>query len=157
MESSYLTTTFANGVMDTVIQAKGRVFLQARDEQGALVWEIDNPNTVVNLGRECLAHLLAGDTTNRIVTKIGFGTSNATTLPTTTALTGAFLKAIDGATYPTQTSVQFTFSLGASENNGMQVEELGLLTANNTLFARFRQSFQKTAGVTINGLWQITF
>lgn len=143
--------------MKSGITAKGEVLLEARDENGALLWDFENRNMVVDVGRECLAHLLAGDTTNHIVTKVGFGTSNATTLPSTTALTGAFVKALDGFTYPSQTIVKFNFSLGAAENNGMLVQELGLFTASNILFARVLATFQKVAGMTITGTWSITF
>jgi hypothetical protein len=50
----------------------------------------------------------------------------------------------------------FNWTLEAAENNGMVIQEFGLLAANGTLFSRkSRQPINKTAEVRLVGAWKI--
>ena len=121
----------------------------------ALIDTLDAKNIVVNQGFEFICQLLGGDSTDSI-TNIGFGTSNAATAPTNTALTAQYDKALDGISYPSYNSVQFAFSLGLSENNGVTIEEIGLLNTSGDLFSRKLYTIVKDNTVRIEGTWTIS-
>ena len=81
--------------------------------------------------------MLGGDVTGQSVTQIGFGTGAVVPVFANTSLTaGAFVKALDGHSYPATNQVQFAFSLLTTEANGIAISEFGLLTAGSALYAR---------------------
>ncbi|MNC78397.1 hypothetical protein D3C75_1305980 [compost metagenome] len=54
--------------------------------------------------------------------------------------------------------MRFAFTLGESEANGLNIRELGLLCADETLFARkVRGLIEKTSDLSITGSWTIIF
>lgn len=145
-------------MFNETIPVRGHVQLVARDEQGNEVARYDQPNLVVNLGREALCKLVALADPDYQITTIKFGTSTAATSATDSAITGAYTKNVDGVNYPAQTKVRFLFSLAAGENNGMAINELGLFCDGGTMFARtVITTFNKTAGITLSGTWAIQF
>jgi hypothetical protein len=146
---------------DAIQPPTGRFILQVR-RNGILVPElcVDDPNLIVNGSKGIHAALLGGNVSNQSVTKIAYGTNGTAAAGADTAITGAFVKAIDAVTYPTSTSVQFAFSLGSAEDNGMAIQEFGLLTQGNTLYARkVRTSgaLNKDADLSFSGTWTINF
>ena len=142
-----------NETMDLRGELSVRVF-----EDGRLVEEWVDRNLIVNTGRNALASLLAGVTANKSITKIGFGTGTGAAAQADTALTGLVSKAIGTITYPETGSVQFAWSLETSEGNGITISEFGLLTADNTLFARkVRGGIAKTSDIRLEGYWKILF
>lgn len=140
------------------LKVKGSVFMEARcAETGQLVDTYKGRNLVVNLGKANAAKLIGGDVSAAAVTKISVGEGAVAPSVTDTGLTNAYTKAIDAVTYPTANSVRFSFSLGAGEGNGLNIAELGLITAGNQLFARkTRTPIAKTSAIIITGLWTIT-
>lgn len=125
---------------------------------GKLLKQINCSNLVVTLGREKLAHLVAGDTANNSVTKIGFGVNGAATALGDTALTSSFTKALGTITYPSAGVVKWDWTLETAEYNGNTIKEIGLLTTGDVLFSRItRAGIVKTSDIRLVGTWQITF
>jgi hypothetical protein len=120
---------------------------------------MDDANIIVNMSKGVHAQLLGGDVTGQSVTQIGFGSGANAPDPGNTTLTGAYLKALDGHSYPQVNQVQFAFSLGSAEANGLQLMEFGLLTAGGTLYARRVRSspISKDTTVSLTGSWTIQF
>jgi len=124
-----------------------------------LIERWDGNNLIVNGSKAQLAHLLAGDTTGRPVTQIGFGTNGAAPNVNNTALTGAFVKNTGTPTYPTSSQVRFPFTLLTSEANGLAIIEFGLLCTDNTLFSRRVRgaAINKDNTISFSGTWTISF
>jgi len=127
--------------------------------RGVLIEEFREKNLLVDGLNVSQAHLIAGDTTNRFVTKIGFGSSGTAATPSDTALTNLFSRAIGNITYPTANSVQWAWQLAQGEANGLSIREFGLLTANNTLIARRTRAtaIPKDSDISLTGSWGISF
>lgn len=144
---------------DSIERRPQGVFTLEIRRHGELVELFQEENLVVDLSKQQLARLIGGDVTNRSITKIGFGTSGTAPAAGNTSLTGAYVKALGTVTYPTTSSVQFAFTLGTSEANGMSIMEFGLFTAGDVLFARKTRTgaIVKDSDLSISGTWQITF
>lgn len=127
--------------------------------RGKLIEHVEERNLIVDNSKAMHAHLLGGDATNNVVTKFGVGTNGTAPAGGNTTLTGAFIKAHDGATYPVAGQVSFAFSLSTSEANGIAILEFALLGASNTLYARKVRSvaLNKASDLTLSGVWSITF
>jgi hypothetical protein len=127
--------------------------------RGVVVDVDDHPNIIVTLAKQTQARLIGGDVTNRSITQIGVGTGSGAAAVGNTGLTSGFLKTISGVTYPTTNSVEFAFSIGASEANGLAIREFGLFTAGGTLFARRVRSgaITKDSELVLSGTWTITY
>ena len=140
------------------VKATGGFYMEVIEvATGRLLEKYDNPNKVVTLGHTNVAKLLGGDLTGLAITKIAFGTNGTAPELSDTALTGSYSKAIDSVTYPTSNSVRFNWDLDAGEGNGMTIQELGLLTSTNVLFARkVRSGIVKTSAVRLVGSWTIS-
>ncbi len=127
--------------------------------KGELIEHYQDHNLVVDLAKQQLARLIGGDVTNRSITKIGFGTNGTPPAGGNTGLTGAYAKLIGSVSYPATNSVEFAFTLGTSEANGLSIIEFGLLTAGDVLFARKTRSgaIIKDSDLTLTGTWRINF
>jgi hypothetical protein len=143
---------------DALRPPKGHFKLWVR-RNGVLVEHVDRPNLIVNGSKQIHAALLGGNVTNNSVTKIGFGQGSAAASPTDTALTEAYVKAVDGVTYPASNEVSFQFSLATGENNGVPIWEFGLITAGNVLYAHVVRSsaLNKDSDISFTGSWIISF
>ena len=128
-------------------------------KNGVPVEQVEESNLIVNGARIQMAHLIAGDVTQRSINKISVGTNGNAPTVADTAITGAFTKAVDGFTYPANGQVQVNWKLLVSEANGMAIREFGLLTANGTLFARRVRAnpIYKESDISIEGEWIIIF
>lgn len=127
--------------------------------QGVLFDVMDENNLIVVGSQQTHARMLGGDVASRSVTQIAFGTNGAAPSFANTAITGAYDKAVDSVTYPAANQVQFAFSLGTAENNGMAISEFGLLTAGGVLYARKTRSaaLNKDTDLSLSGTWTISF
>ncbi len=140
------------------IKALGTFEMFVIDLDGNVVESFIEQNMVVLIGKTNLAKLIGGDVAGKAVTQIAVGTNGTAPSLSDTNITSAFLKAIDSVSYPDSTSVQFHFTIGNSEANGMTIREAGLILADNTLFARkVRADFAKTSANQLQGLWTIKF
>lgn len=125
---------------------------------GKLEYLDEGENLIVNDGLTILSNVLSNASSGQTVDTIGFGTDGTTPALGDTGLTGAFTKAIDGLQYPAYNQVQFDWSLDYSENNGMTIQEMGLIAADGTLFSRkTRAPIVKDNTIRIEGSWTITF
>lgn len=128
--------------------------------KGELIEVYDDKNLVVDASKQQLAHLVGGDVTSRSITKIGFGTGGTAPAVGNTGLTAGFYsKTLGAVTYPSTNSVQFAFSLGTTEANGLAIIEFGLFCANDVLFARKTRSgaITKDTDLTLSGSWKLNF
>lgn len=123
---------------------------------GELVEVYEDKNLIVNAARFGVSKMIGGDVTGRSVTQIGFGINGTPPQVTDTSLTGQFAKAIGSVTYEGVSTVVFNWTLEDNENNGVTIQEFGLLATNGTLFSRKqRQPINKTAEVRLVGQWKI--
>lgn len=127
--------------------------------RGELLEHYEDDNLIVDQGRTNITRLLGGDGAGLQIAQIGFGTNGAVALPGNTALTGAYIKAIDAHAYPTATSVLFNFSLGTTEANGMAIYEFGLFTMSGLLHARKVRGgpLAKASDLSLSGTWQLLY
>jgi hypothetical protein len=144
---------------DSIARRPEGIFTLEVRRHGELIELYEDKNLVVDASKQQLARLIGGDVTNRSITKIGFGTSGTAPAAGNTTLTGAFVKALGTVTYPVAGTVQFAFTLGTSEGNGLSIMEFGLFTAGDVLFARKVRTgaIVKDSDLTLAGTWQITF
>ena len=128
-------------------------------EYGRLIDVFDECNLVVDGYKNIHAHLVGGDTANYRVTQFGVGTGGVAPSPGNIVLSSPFLKAVDSVSYPSFGVVQYGFSLGSAEANGMDIMEFGLLAAGGALYARRvrASALTKNAGISFSGTWTITF
>lgn len=143
---------------DNVGRPEGIFTLEIR-RHGVLIERYEDSNLVVDLSKQQLARLIGGDVTNRSITKIGFGTSGTAPAAGNTSLTDAYVKLLGDVTYPATNSVQYAFTLGASEANGKSIQEFGLFTAGDVLFARKTRAgaIVKDSDLSLSGTWRINF
>ena len=128
--------------------------------KGELIEQYEDNNLVVDVSKQQLAHLVGGDVTSRSITKIGFGTGGTAPVVGNTGLTAGFYsKALGTVSYPATNAVQFAFSLGTTEANGLAIIEFGLFCANDVLFARKTRSgsILKDTDLTLSGSWRLNF
>lgn len=143
--------------MNEQIKLKGELTIRVF-RNGELIHEDVEKNQIVNLARTTLTKLLAGDGSGFQLTKIGFGTSGTAAAASDTTLTGAFVKALGSHSYLAFNVVQFNWTLENDEANGMAIQEMGLISNNDTLFARrTRAAINKTSDLRIEGNWKIFF
>ena len=126
-------------------------------KSGKLIEAIVDDNMVVSSGNSLSAHLLAGASTP--ITKIGVGTSIITPTKNDITLVNPQYKNIASYDFPSPGQVNFDWVITETDFNGMTINEFGLLTSGNTLFARKvrTQSIQKTADISLSGTWTIVF
>lgn len=150
---------FSNNTINDSVAPTGVFRLIAFDDQGNQLWEYEDANLVVTVGRTSLATLLGSAVlANKHVDKISFGDNGADPLISDTVITNPFDKAVAGVTYPAAGSVQFDFTLELSENNGVTIREFGLKSQDGTLFARkTRAPIEKDNTIRLEGSWTITF
>jgi hypothetical protein len=126
---------------------------------GELVEHAVKENLIVDGARVQMAHLIAGESTNRQITKIAFGTSGVAPTVNDTEITDAYEKTVSGHTYPEAGQVKFSFELTTAEDNGQAILEFGLLCADGTLFARRTRTnpINKESDIALQGSWTIIY
>ena len=119
-------------------------------------------NLIVKTGKNLEAHFLAGASVGGI-TKIGFGTGGSVpTAVTDVGITGGVMKATTNTSYlisdAAYNQAKFSATMLSEDGNGSTFNELGLFTANNTMFSRLCIS-PKAKDITteINADWVISF
>lgn len=141
------------------LNIKGLFFLQVIcAHTGNILETYQDNNLVVNNGRETVTKLLGAGTTTKKLSKIAFGTNGTAPAGADNTITGAFTKSLGAVSYPTISSVKFDWTLGASEGNGINIVEFGILSDDDTLFARkVRAVIAKNSDIILNGNWTISF
>ena len=112
-------------------------------------------NLIVTAGRSKLAKLLGGGYAGSI-NRVGVGTGSTPAADTDTGLTSPVYIPVKSVEYSTA-KVRFNFVIGTSDANGVNIRELGLFFADNTMFSRrVRKSvIGKEADLQITGYWEI--
>jgi len=132
-----------------------------KDEGGErkLIETFEDGNLIVDLARVSMAHLIAGDVTNRSMKSIAFGTSGTAATVGDAAITNPFTKNLDAPAYPANGQVSFSWTLTTAEANGKAILEFGLLTADGKLFCRRTRStaINKENDISLEGVWTIIF
>ena len=124
---------------------------------GHLPQTITEHNMIMTAAKSALARLIAGQGSGKNINRIAFGTNGVGPTPNDQTISGAYTKAT-AITFPAVGQVRFSFTLGESEANGLNIRELGLLCADETLFARkVRGLIEKTSDLSITGSWTIIF
>jgi len=136
-------------------------------KNGVLIEDVKGANLILNGARNQMARLIAGDFTNRHITKIAVGVNGIPPVVTDATITGSFVKNLDGYSFPAMGQVQFNWSLGTSEANGMSIIEFGLMSEDGTLFSRriredengnpINKPINKESDISIIGQWIIIF
>jgi hypothetical protein len=137
------------GILDLRLARHGRVERHVRLR-----------NLVVVTSKYIHARLLGGATAGNSITQVGFGsTATPAALGNTALSVDAYIKAVDGITYPAANQVAFAISLGTFEANGIVLAEFGLLTANGGLYARLVRAapLVKDASMSLTATWTLTF
>lgn len=143
-----------------IVKVRGEFSLIVRNKRGQIVERYSDKNLIVNLAKSSLASLLGAGGSTKNINTIAFGTNGTAPDVADTVITGAVTKGISGGsiTYPEFNSVQFAWTLGLSEGNGVAIAEFGLLSVDGTLFARKTRSvINKTADLSFSGTWKIIF
>ncbi len=125
---------------------------------GQVIQTLRDKNMIMTVARAALAHLVAGDGAGKVINRIGIGVNGNGPTPDDTALTLSFVKAVASHSYPSAGEVRFNWSIGTGEANGMVIREFGLITTDNTLFARkTRAPIEKGNDISLEGSWTIIF
>jgi hypothetical protein len=139
-----------------------RVYRHVNGEK-ELVDEFEDKNLIVDTARKQMAHLIAGEVTNRSVKSISFGTNGNVPTVADTEITNPYTKNIGVIIPPslnnTVGQVTFEWSLSTAEANGKAIREFGLVTADNALFARRVRTtpINKEPDISLEGSWTIIF
>ncbi|MQP64710.1 hypothetical protein GE253_05050 [Niveispirillum sp. SYP-B3756] len=141
---------------DTTIQ--GALILRIR-RGGVLVEEQKEPNMIMDVAKDALSRLIAGDGAGKAVTAIGFGIGGVPPTPADQSLTSPYTKTLSGHTYPARGQVRFEWALSTGEANGMAIREFGLVTSDGLLFARKVRAaaIEKADDISLDGSWTIIF
>jgi hypothetical protein len=151
---------------DRIARPVGRVRLEVwetlADGSRVLIDQWTEFNLVVAGASTIWAALAGGAGGAQPVSMIGFGTNGTAASSTDTTLTSSYTKAVDSISFPAAGQVQFNFSLGSSEANGMNIAEFGLLTAAGVLMARKARAtgsgpIAKTSSISFTGSWMLQF
>lgn len=136
----------------------GKFYLRVY-RKGCLVEEWQDHNLVVNAAREQMTRLIASATEDKFINRIAFGTNGSEPDVSDTLITNQFVKPISAYSFPKTGEVRFDWLLKETENNGMAISEMGLLTADGKLFARkVRQNpLNKASDISLEGHWIISF
>jgi hypothetical protein len=134
------------------IKIQGRVKITVTGPDTVQV--IEKNNLVVDLGLDNIAELLTGGGYD--ITDIEYGTDDTAPAAGDTAITGAFSKVIDSNSTSSPGQCTFLASLSTSENNGMTIQEIGLINSNGDLFSRVViPPIVKTNLITVSVIWDI--
>jgi len=141
-------------------------------KKGVAVEKFEDNNLIVDGARYQMARLVAGDFKSRNIDRIAVGTNGDVPVVTDTEITAPFIKAVDGFDFeadavegfegfyiPEDGFVQIRWKLLTSEANGKEIREFGLLTADDTLFARRVRDkpILKESDISIDGQWILIF
>lgn len=112
-------------------------------------------NLIVTAGRSKLAKLLGGGYAGGI-NRVGVGTGSTPAADTDTGLTNTVYIPVTSVEYG-DAKVRFNFVIGSNDANGLNIQELGLFFADDTIFSRrVRKSvIGKENDLQITGYWEI--
>ncbi len=103
---------------------------------------------------DAVRRLLANGDTGKIITSVGFGSSDASEAE---ALTDAVIVPVDSVNFADDPhKLQVVWKLPRNQANGLQIREIGLLTADGTMIARrTRGLIEKTEDMELGDTWEL--
>ena len=126
-----------------------------------LIKSIKDKNLVVTDGKDMLSSLLCNDVSadHSHITQIGFGTDNTPPVISDDNLDNLLIKGIDNCVVAQDAvEIDFNWTLGQTEGNGMTIAEYGLFSAGSSLFSRIIQPvIHKESDIIFTGEWKIIF
>lgn len=123
-----------------------------------LINEITENNLIVASGRTALAQLLGNTSPGGYISNIAFGEGSVAPSTLDTTLTTPFSKAVNSVSYPGVGQVKFDWSLELTEDNGVTIQEYGLMCSDGTLFARKTGVLvAKDNTIRLEGSWTIIY
>jgi hypothetical protein len=143
-------------IRETMPQMRGCFNLRVY-RKGKLIETYQDHNLIVMGAQYAAALLSAGDGEGKHIAKIAFGTNGNIPTPSDTAITGAFIKPLQGHSYPSDEQVEFKWKLLGNEANGLKIIEFGLLCEDGTLWARKirEEAIPKEPDISLEGEWII--
>ena len=137
-------------------------------KNGVPIEKFDDKNLILFGTRIRLAHLITGDESvfslaeifsGLAINKIAIGTNGDIPTGHDTVIIDPFTKTFERFDYPDIGHARFFWKINEDEANGKAIREFGLLTQDNTLFARrFRDKpINKDSDISIDGEWIIAF
>lgn len=158
------------------IPAEGIFSIRVKDLTGKVLIDDIEHNMIVLSSKTMLSRLIGNDGEGYPITRLAFGTTPAAASPSDTEISGvtpdlledgpnlqdgnivAFVKRIHLTEYPEYNQVSFSWELGYSEGNGLDITEFALLSDNGTMFSRkARGVIAKEADLSIEGVWTLIF
>jgi len=144
---------------DAFGRAVGLFKLVGRNRNGDIVLDYSDNNMIVTVAKSVMARVISDPSADGyIISKIGIGENGDGPNLDDTYLTNSFTNDLIGSSFPESGQVKFDWFIDYSEANGLEVREFGLLTANDTLFARkTRGVITKDDDLSLEGSWTIIF
>lgn len=146
--------------LSDTIQVEGTLAYRVR-RRGRIVEDVVDANLVMDLPRNLLAQLVAGDIDGLSpINRIGFDTNATAAAGDDDELgVGSYLKAITGHTIPLTGKLVLAWSLDTDEGNGTSIAAFALVCADDTLFSRRARSgvIEKDEDVDLEGTWTVQF
>lgn len=159
------------------VTINGFFCLRGYDREGHLVIEdTEEPNMIMEVSKEALAHLIGGDEAEQSVTHIAFGNVATAPTPSDASIGGiaaesiqvgsnnaegalvVYKKTVRAVTYPVAGQVAFEWVLDYGEANGLALTEYALMTGTGTMFSRkTRGLITKDSDLALEGIWTIRF
>jgi len=146
---------------EEVMKMKGHVTIRLIGTNGEEIKRLEQDNLIVNTGKRLALHRMGGDGgySSEHISGILFGTSAATPNPAdaTVAVPPWTIRKTVTNTYPAYNQILATARLGAAEQNGVSIQELGLAST-SYLFSRIvlNETINKTANFSVMVEWLIS-
>jgi hypothetical protein len=139
---------------------RGIFRLQVIDKNKNIIEDYIDKNLIVTGARNVVVLLLGGGSDS--LTKIAMGIGTAEPVESDTGLTapvgGLVYATITSTTYPTSSSIMFSWSLDYADGNGVDITEYGLFTTGDVLFSRkIRTVVPKTDTIALEGMWTLEY
>jgi hypothetical protein len=127
--------------------------------RGRIIEDYEEHNLIVNAAKLAMTKLLGGNGSGKNINRIAFGTNGNIPVAEDTAITSPHIKPISTISYPANNKIEFGWSLGTDEANGIAISEFGLLCVDSSLFARKTRTkaLNKDSDIAIEGQWIIIF
>jgi len=146
---------------EEVMKMKGHVTIRMIGINGEEIKRIEQDNLIVNTGKRQALHRMGGDAgyASEHISGILFGTSATPPNPADASVATPpwIIRKTVTNTYPAYNQILATARLGAAEQNGVSIQELGLAST-SYLFSRIvlNETINKTANFSVMVEWLIS-
>jgi len=148
-------------MLEETMIMKGHPTIRLIDTNGKEIKRFEQDNLIVNTGKRLALHRMGGDAgyASEHISGVLFGTSAIAPDPANASVAvppWSVRKAVTN-TYPAYNQILATARLGAAEQNGVSIQELGLAST-SYLFSRIvlNETINKTANFSVVVEWLIS-